>query len=87
MPNNTARGVYASTAVRAESPANEVNGAMRKIARRSLPSFLATVFTMPRVRPRRAAGLVDVQGWEGHPADNILCLNYHLLFSSLQSRS
>ena len=53
MPNNTARGVYASTAVRAESPANEVNGAMRKIARRSLPSFLGTVFTMPRVRPRR----------------------------------
>src|SRR5829696_1722661 len=33
----------------------------------------------PHDRPRRAAGFVDLQGWEGYRADIVLCLHYHCL--------
>ena len=45
-----------SIAVRTERPANEANGATRKIARRNLPSLLVdTLAYTSRARPRRVA--------------------------------
>src|SRR5829696_5991200 len=33
----------------------------------------------PHDRPRRAAGFVDLRGWEGYRADIVLCLHCHRL--------
>src|SRR5215218_4356562 len=56
MPNNTARGSMLSIALRTERPANEANGATRRIARRNLPCLLVdTLAYTSCARPRRVA--------------------------------